>query len=137
MRTPNYVYKMQTYEEFYANLTNEVFFELDPSVLNYGNAYELYEYAAYQYEHNKTIYNSLHTEDLAKLRNLASLQQWAFNTPDNGHSVDGIAGQTLAGKMLSLLAQVSFHVEFLRKSERLIYLAHRTSLREAYQTNLR
>jgi hypothetical protein len=107
IQTPNYVYNMQLYEEFYDSLKNQVFVNLDPSVLNYANAYELYEYAAYQYEHNKSIYNSLHPEDLANLRNLASLQQWTFNTPTNGHSVDAIAGRTLAGKMLSVLAEVS------------------------------
>ena len=107
IRTPNFVYKMTQHEDFYEILQNQTFSNLQPSLLNFGNAYELYELAAYEYEHNQQVYNSLNPEDLVKLRNLASEQQWIFNTPKDGHSVNAVAGQTLAGKMYAQLASVS------------------------------
>jgi hypothetical protein len=107
IRTPSYVYKMTQYREFYEGLQDQVFWEFNKSILNFGNAYELYEYGAYLYAHNSRVYNSLLPENLNKLRNLASESQWTFNTPSSGHSANAIAGKTLAGKMFSLLAHVS------------------------------
>ena len=91
-------------EDFYGNLTNSIFSGLEPDVVNYANAGDLYEYALYQYSHNKTVYNSLATSDLTKLYILASEQQWAYNTPSSGAYINSIAGQTFASKVVQQLA---------------------------------
>jgi hypothetical protein len=119
---PSYVSKMIQYEDFYQSLADQVFWDFDKSILNFANAYDLYEYAAYQYEHNKSIYNSLLPENLNKLRNLAFEQQWLFNTASGGSSVNAIAGKTLAGKMFSQLSHVSHPTPSSRPQSSLLCL---------------
>lgn len=106
LSSPAYVNKVFQFEDFYQSLANKVFWEFDESILNFANAWGLYEYAAYQYEHNKSVYNSLLPAEMAKLRNLASEQQWTFNTATGGNSVNAIAGKTLASKIFTQLSHV-------------------------------
>jgi len=92
-------------EDFYGNLTDSIFSGLESDIVNYANAWELYEYALFQYYHNKTIYNSLAPSDLTKLYILASEQQWAYNAPSSEAYINSIAGQTFASKVVQQLAR--------------------------------
>jgi hypothetical protein len=87
---------------FYQSLSSSVFEGLDPTTVGYQNAYALYEYALYAYTHNSSIYNStaFSSNDLAQLFDLASQQQWEYNTPSNGSTVNAVAGRTLASKVM-------------------------------------
>ncbi|KAH8684624.1 histidine acid phosphatase-like protein [Tricladium varicosporioides] len=98
---------MTANEGFYQSLAPSVFWSFDPSIVNLGNAYTLYEYALFQYTHNKTVYESLSTANLTHLRTLASYQQWLFNTPPSAstNNVNAIAGQTLATHMFTQLSK--------------------------------
>ncbi|KAH7410767.1 histidine acid phosphatase-like protein [Cadophora sp. MPI-SDFR-AT-0126] len=104
--TPGYVQQIEDTQTYYASLSNSVFPSLDSSTLNYGNALTIYESALYQYRHNSTIYNSptFTTDDLAILRNLASEQQWTFNTPNGTDTINAISGRTLAAKVIQKLS---------------------------------
>ncbi|KAK0121118.1 hypothetical protein ONS96_011300 [Cadophora gregata f. sp. sojae] len=106
VNTPAYVKKIEDTQTYYASLSNTVFHSLDSSTLNYGNALTIYESALYQYRHNSTIFNSpdFTTNDLATLRNLASEQQWTFNTPNGTNTINAIAGRTFAAKVIQKLS---------------------------------
>jgi hypothetical protein len=92
---------MEATSEFYASLANSVFWDFNPDILKYENAWELYEYALYEYNHNTTQSNtSFTTADLETLQNLASQQQFAYNTPNSNSTINAMAGRTLASKVL-------------------------------------
>lgn len=96
--------------DFYASLLTNgggVFAALDPSLVDYFRAYDLYEYALYQYIHNSSIYHNMALEDLQYLRTLASQQQFQFNTPDQNGDLTTVAGKTLASKVLAQFQQMS------------------------------
>ena len=89
---------------FYAGLNNSVFWDFDLGFLDYLNAWDLYEYALYQWNHNTTIANSSFTyDDLVELENLASQQQFGFNSPTSNSTINAIAGRTLAAAILTQL----------------------------------
>lgn len=81
------------------------------SLVNYYNAYDLWDYANYQYVHNKAVYENLNLTDLEELRALASQQEFARNGNlsasglTTGDRIRTIAGQTYAAHVLSLLGQ--------------------------------
>jgi hypothetical protein len=93
---------MESTNAFYESLGSSVFWAFDSSDLNYGNAWTLWEYAAFEYQHNQSIYNSnsFTTDDLDQLYNLASAQQWEFNTPDSTGTIKAMAGRTYASFVL-------------------------------------
>jgi hypothetical protein len=97
-----YVQEIESTNAFYQSLGSSVFWAFDPSDLNYGNAWTLWEYAAFEYQHNESIYNSdaFTADDLSQLYNLASAQQWGFNTPDSSGTVKAMAGRTFASYVL-------------------------------------
>ena len=68
---------------------------------DFSAADRLYEYARYEYNHNATVYSrsDFSDDDLSRLYNLASEQQFAINGPTTGPhgNVSSIAGRTLAG----------------------------------------
>ncbi|KAH6713822.1 histidine acid phosphatase-like protein [Leptodontidium sp. MPI-SDFR-AT-0119] len=105
VNTPAYVSKIQDTQAYYSSLSSTVFPDRDSSTLNYANALEVYEGALYQYNHNSSIHTSqtFTTDDLAILRNLASEQQWTFNTPNGTDLINAIGGRTLAAKVLQKL----------------------------------
>ncbi|KAG4432865.1 hypothetical protein IFR05_011639 [Cadophora sp. M221] len=105
INTSAYVSKIQETQTYYSSLSSTVFPDRDSSTLNYANALEVYEGALYQYHHNSSIHNSqtFTTDDLAILRNLASEQQWTFNTPNGTDLINAIGGRTLAAKVLQKL----------------------------------
>lgn len=79
-----------------------MFGALDYSIVNFDNAYALWEYASYQSIHNTTFQTPslLSVSDLPTLFNLASEQQWAYLTPQVNSTVQSVAGATLASKVL-------------------------------------
>lgn len=98
--------QMTTNQEFYQSMADTVFPKLDENIINYGNAFDIYEYALYEYNRNKTVYSALNnTNNIVKLRNLASAQQWYLNTAAGGNSINSIAGQSLAAKIFQQLTR--------------------------------
>jgi hypothetical protein len=102
LSSPAFVEEMQATEPFYQSLANSVFWAFSLDDLNYANAWTLWEYAAFQYQHNETlIQNSTFTsDDLDTLYNLASAQQIGFNSPDSNGTLKAIAGRTYASYVL-------------------------------------
>ena len=94
---------------FYDSLkpgNHTVFEQLNPALVHYYNAYPLYEYALYQYNHNVTIFESLAADDLAQLQFYASQQQFQLNTPTSIGTLPAISGATLASRVLQQLRRV-------------------------------
>jgi hypothetical protein len=93
---------MESTNAFYQSLASSVFYAFSPDDLNYGNAWTLWEYAAFEYQHNESLYNnpSFTAADLDTLFNLASAQQWGFNTPDSTGTIRAMAGRTYASFVL-------------------------------------
>jgi hypothetical protein len=58
----------------------------------------LYEYALYQYNHNRS--NPISSSNLSQLFDLASQQQFELNSPNRFDTISSIAGQTLASAVL-------------------------------------
>jgi len=100
--SPAFVNEIESTNAFYQSLGSSVFWDFSPDDLNYGNAWTLWEYAAFEYQHNETLYqdSSFTTDDLETLFNLASAQQWGFNTPDSTGTLRAMAGRTLASLVL-------------------------------------
>lgn len=83
----------------------------------YENAYLIYDFVRYQYEHNTTVwkmFNDTASQNvLSQLRWLADQHEWALNAyletsgPRPGDNIRAIAGQTLAAKMFGFLQNVS------------------------------
>lgn len=77
------------------------------SEVNLDHAYELYDYASFQYNHNATIRSSLSLDELNWIGQFASLQQFSQNGnltvsgSQRGDAIRAISGRTLAGKVLS------------------------------------
>jgi hypothetical protein len=102
LSSPAFVQEEQATSAFYESLGSSVFWAFDPSDLNYANAWTLWEYAAFEYQHNQSIYDSqtFTADDLDQLFNLASAQQWSFNTPDANGTLQAMAGRTYASFVL-------------------------------------
>lgn len=93
---------MESTNAFYQSLASSVFWAFEADELNYGNAWILWEYAAFEYQHNETLYQGgdFTDADLARLYTLASQQQWGFNTPDSSGTLKAMAGRTYASFVL-------------------------------------
>jgi len=91
---------------FYQTLAATVFEKISPPLVNYYNADPLYEYALYQYNHNRTVFSSLSPADLSHLQFLASQQQFQLNTPNYVGTLPAISGATLAARVLQQLRRV-------------------------------
>ena len=101
LASESYGYELGNTSAFYDSIASTVFSGLSPAIVNYYNAYELYEYALYQYNHNETVYNNMDISTLSTLQTLASQQQMEMNTPNSIGAISSIAGQTLAAKVLA------------------------------------
>ncbi len=121
LSSPAFVQEEEATSAFYESLGNSIFWAFDPSDLNYGNAWTLWEYAAFQYQHNKSIYDSqsFTSNDLDQLFSLASAQQWSFNTPDSNGTLKAMAGRTLASFVLQ---QFSEQIAYNGSAEKLTLL---------------
>lgn len=114
-------------EEFYRiqNSSKELYGQIGNAVLTsefgqdtwgYLNAYLIYDYVRYQYEHHSDVRNlfndSYELNQLSQLRWLADEQQWALNGyeeasgNEEGDRIRTVAGQTLAAKIYFLLQNV-------------------------------
>ncbi|KXJ96332.1 histidine phosphatase superfamily [Microdochium bolleyi] len=80
------------------------------SMVNYNYAFDLWQYAAYQYTHNATVRALLSGSELALLRQLANVQQFDINgnltssQGQPGSKVHAVAGRTLAAAIVSQLS---------------------------------
>ncbi|CAD6446951.1 d8dca34b-a0a4-45cb-ae96-471e5151b4db [Sclerotinia trifoliorum] len=93
-------------EYFYLSLANTFFAGIDTSMINYGNAIDLYYHALYQYNHNSSIADMPNSLGLLQtLNGFASEQAISFNTPSTGSSIQYIAGQTFASKIIQQFQQ--------------------------------
>ncbi|KAI1804561.1 phosphoglycerate mutase-like protein [Daldinia bambusicola] len=99
---------------FYERTWDEVFPNTLPStMLNYGYAYDLYDYAQYAYDHNQSVRDALGEDRLAVLRSLANSQQVNLNGNLSasgarpGDMIQAISGRTLAAKAV---AQLRTHI---------------------------
>ncbi|KAI1440690.1 phosphoglycerate mutase-like protein [Annulohypoxylon stygium] len=99
---------------FYETTFAEVFpGAIASSMLNFDYAYDLYDYAQYQYDHNATAQKLLNVNRLAILRSLASTQQFDLNGNlsasgmQEGDMIRAIAGRMLAARVV---AQLSAHI---------------------------
>jgi hypothetical protein len=97
-----FVQEMQSTNEFYESLGDSVFWAIPEDDLNYANAWTLWEFAAFEYQHNETLNQSgtFTAAELDTLYNLASQQQWNFNTPDSSGTIQAMAGRTYASYVL-------------------------------------
>ncbi|KAG0651236.1 hypothetical protein D0Z07_1889 [Hyphodiscus hymeniophilus] len=101
LESTSYATQTAATTEFYQSLASTVFWEYDPSIVDYENAWILYEYALYQYNHNTS--QPISSEDLSQLYNLASQQQFDLNSPNTFGTIPSIAGATLASAVLQQL----------------------------------
>ncbi|KAI0885104.1 phosphoglycerate mutase-like protein [Annulohypoxylon maeteangense] len=86
---------------------------ISSSMLNFDYAYDLYDYAQYQYNHNSTAQKTLKADRLAILRNLANNQQFDLNgNLSASGSQDGDMIRAISGRMLAAraVAQLSSHI---------------------------
>ncbi|KAI9722030.1 MAG: hypothetical protein M1812_001990 [Candelaria pacifica] len=100
----------QSTRAFYTGLEASILNGILPdSSVGFYNAYGIFDYANYGYEHNSSIHSSLSTDDLQKLRLLADQKQFALNGDltasgkSQGDQIRAIAGRTIAGRILGLL----------------------------------
>ncbi|KAK7921504.1 phosphoglycerate mutase-like protein [Apiospora marii] len=101
--------------ELYNELSRTIFagtapFEQSSSADNfYDQAYDLWDYAAYQYTHNSTVHDGLGEDVLNRLGQLASDQQFDYNGnltasgSQPGDRIRAIAGRTLAARAAAQL----------------------------------
>jgi hypothetical protein len=95
------------YDNFRDDLFNGI---IQSNAIGYENAFALFDYANYAYNHNGTVRSFLTSDNLTALRILSNEQQWEFNgniTGDdnsNSNSLRAVAGQTLAYTILGYLA---------------------------------
>lgn len=107
---------MSETNSYYQSLNSALFapLQLAPSLLTITNAYPLYEYASYQYNHNTTVSDILSINDLTTLYLLASENQFAqlgnLSAPNPGVSsyteILAISGKTFANKVLTSLSSI-------------------------------
>ncbi|KAI1214357.1 phosphoglycerate mutase-like protein [Annulohypoxylon truncatum] len=99
---------------FYETTFAEVFPNaIASSMINFDYAYELYDYAQYEYDHNETAQEVLNDDRLTILRSLASIQQFDLNGnlsasgSQEGDMIRAISGRMLAARVV---AQLSAHI---------------------------
>lgn len=88
---------------FYNRLYPIVFSGLSQDLVSYTNAYALYEYALYQYNHNSSVAENLQDSDLYELAALAAAAEVDFNVPSSdsfSSAVPPISGLTLNSYIL-------------------------------------
>ncbi|KAI0384679.1 phosphoglycerate mutase-like protein [Hypomontagnella monticulosa] len=110
-----------TYQETYdatLNFYEQTWADVFPntlanSMLNFDYAYDLYDYAQYEYDHDASVRDALNVNRLAILRNFADTQQFDLNGnlsasgAQEGDMIRAISGRMLAAKIVS---QLSAHI---------------------------
>lgn len=91
----------------YQKLWSTVFAGTFPlAAATFDSAYDLYDYASFQYTHNKTIRTDLNVYELDWLHEFASIQQFAKNGDltvsgaEEGDMIRAVSGRTLATKVI-------------------------------------
>ncbi|KAK4190321.1 histidine phosphatase superfamily [Podospora australis] len=109
------VWVSQNYQNnmgFYQNLWPRIFdgiFSKDKA--NFYNAYNLYDYASYRWNHDAPTRSLITADELDRLRQLASTDQrnrhanLSVSGAEGGDMIRAISGRTLAGKVLALFFQ--------------------------------
>ncbi|CAK7222077.1 hypothetical protein SBRCBS47491_004747 [Sporothrix bragantina] len=96
---------LQFYQELWPKVFQDTFSE---ATTNFYNAYNLYDYASYQYNHNPQTANSLSAADLHYLELFAAAQQRDLNANltvsgnSQGDMVRAVAGRMLAQEVVTL-----------------------------------
>ncbi|KAL2160302.1 hypothetical protein VTH06DRAFT_1475 [Thermothelomyces fergusii] len=94
---------------FYSSLWDKVFSRAFPrSQTNFYNAHELYDYAAYHWNHGNGTSSAITSDDLEALRHLAwEEQSLKYGQSDSGHKDPSaaIAGRTLASRVASIFVE--------------------------------
>ncbi|APA15458.1 hypothetical protein sscle_15g102280 [Sclerotinia sclerotiorum 1980 UF-70] len=104
--SPNSTSLIASTEYFYLSLANTIFAGVGTSMINYRNAIDLYYHALYQYNHNSSIFEMPNSFGLLQILNgFVSEQAISFNTPSTGSSIQYIAGQTFASKIIQQFQQ--------------------------------
>ncbi|KAM7206208.1 histidine phosphatase superfamily [Rhypophila sp. PSN 637] len=98
--------------EFYKSMWEQVFKDVIPEgMANYYNAYALYDYARYQYNHNNDNATGITADELATLSRLAASEQRSRNGnlsasgAVQGDMIRAIAGRTMAAKVLDWFSE--------------------------------
>jgi hypothetical protein len=88
---------------FYQSLIPSLFHGISPAPdISYYNAPILYDYASYQYVHNRSITSTISSSTMDQLRMLASSMEFALNgNLTLSHGIRTIAGKTMAGRVLT------------------------------------
>ncbi|EFX06508.1 histidine acid phosphatase [Grosmannia clavigera kw1407] len=93
------------YQSLWSGVFQDVFSQ---AMTNYYSAYNLYDYASYEYSHNPQMANALDSSDLAILRTYAYTQQVEINADldvsgkKKGDMIRAISGRMLATYVVSL-----------------------------------
>ncbi|KAL3421544.1 histidine acid phosphatase [Phlyctema vagabunda] len=139
----HYMQMFQESNDFYTSLESSVFSTLDPSIVNYANAYQLYEYALYETNHNSSVASTLTDSEVRTLQKYASEEQFTLNS-GNASQINTLAGSTLAAKMVEMLSRniesggVSDKLSFFFGSfEPLLSFFSLSGLSDSYQSNSR
>ncbi|KAK4133047.1 phosphoglycerate mutase-like protein [Trichocladium antarcticum] len=100
------------HKAFYQSLWDRVFCEAFPRArTNFYNAYDLYDYAAFRWNHDNETRSLMTAGELARLRLLASTEQrlrhanLSHSEGTDGDQTHAIAGRTLAGRVVHLFSQ--------------------------------
>ncbi|CAK7233813.1 hypothetical protein SCUCBS95973_008723 [Sporothrix curviconia] len=96
---------LEFYHEMWPGLFQDIFSEAST---NFYNAYSLYDYARYQYNHNPQVANNLSVADLGLLQDYASIQMRNLTAnltvagSQPGDMVRAVAGRMLAQEVVTL-----------------------------------
>ena len=100
--TPEFQDRVNDTKPFYQSLRASVFDSFPEGMaIDYRAAWELYEYALYEYNHNETTREMNFTaQQLAILRDYATEEQFSLNAANHIGTIGEISGRSLAGKVL-------------------------------------
>lgn len=108
---------------FYRDLWGKIFSDAFPlNATHFYNAYDLYEYASYKYNHDNKTRAEITETDLARLEVFASTQQRYLNgNPQVPGLAPGDTLRTIAGRMLAakVLAQLRLNMQSSGSSKKL------------------
>ncbi|KAK1832696.1 histidine phosphatase superfamily [Podospora conica] len=97
---------------FYTNMWDSLLSKAFPqSMANFANAFLLYDYALYRYNHDNETRNSVSLAEMALMARFASTEQRAKNADlsvsgtSEGDMIRAIAGRTMASKTLALFRE--------------------------------
>ena len=108
--TQEFIDTQNSTRSFYQGLESSILngvFETDE--VGYYNAFDIFDFVNYEYNHNSTVAKNLSSSDLAELRILSDRMEFAMNGNlsvsgwTRGDMIRAIAGRTLAARIAGLL----------------------------------